>query len=439
MKNNLEVQLVEVQSIKQYSNNAKQHSEKQINQIAKSIQKFGFLNPILLDQTKTIIAGHGRLLALKQLGYMSVPCVYAKHLTESQVNAYRIADNKLSENASWDSELLAVELKSLESIDINFDFDTLGFDSIEIDNLFHHNNDEASVEEPLPDTPLTPISQTGDIFHCGPHRIGCGDCHDFTFLKKLFKRSKATICITDPPYNVPIAGHVRGRGKEQFDEFARANGEMSSDEFSQFQFLSFLNIKKVCKDGSLLYLFTDWRHLKELLAATEDLFTVMLNLCVWNKNNGGMGSFYRSKHELIGVFKHGKAPHINNIQLGKFGRDRSNVWDYPGVSSFGKDRESALSMHPTVKPVAMLKDILLDASKPNDIVVDGFLGSGSTLIAAEKVRRRCFGVEIEPKYVDVILTRYRNDTGDEPIHVESGLTFTELAKRRSPAKRGSDE
>ena len=233
---------------------------------------------------------------------------------------------------------------------------------------------------------------------------------------------------------MPIAGHVRGKGKDQFENFAMASGEMTTDEFTQFLVLSFLNLKKVCKEGSLFYLFCDWRMLKELFAATDELFTDMLNLCVWNKNNGGMGSFYRSKHELIGVFKHGKAPHINNVQLGKFGRDRCNVWDYPGVSSFGKDRDEALAMHPTVKPVAMLKDILLDASKPNDIVVDGFLGSGSTLIASEKVRRRCFGIEIDPRYVDVILTRYRNDTGDEPIHVESGLTFSELSARRSPAK-----
>ena len=267
-----------------------------------------------------------------------------------------------------------------------------------------------------------------------PHRVGCGDCRDPAFIKQLFKRSKASICITDPPYNVPIAHHVRGKGRHQFDEFAMARGEMTSDEFTQFLLLSFLNLKKVCKEGSLFYVFMDWRHLKELLSATDDLFSDMLNLCVWNKSNGGMGSLYRSKHELIGVFKHGKAPHINNVQLGKFGRDRTNVWDYPGVSSFGKDRNEALSMHPTVKPVPMLADILLDASRPNDIVVDNFLGSGSTLMAAEKVHRRCFGLEIEPRYVDVILQRYRNETGDEPIHADSGLTFTELANRRSSAK-----
>ncbi len=434
MQNNLETQFIEIHNIKQYPKNAKQHSDKQINQIAKSILKFGFLNPILLDQTNTIIAGHGRLLALKQLGYTSAPCVYAKRLTESEVNAYRIADNKLTENAQWNNELLSIELKSLDQLEVNYDFDTLGFEVAEIDNLLHATDHEADVENPLPAIPLNPITQTGDIFHCGPHRVGCGDCRDQAFIKQLFKRSKASICITDPPYNVPISGHVRGKGNNQFDDFAMASGEMSSDEFSQFLLLSFLNLKKACKDGSLFYLFCDWRMLKELFAAADELFTSMLNLCVWNKSNGGLGSFYRSKHELVGVFKHGKSPHINNVQLGKFGRDRTNVWDYPGVSSFGKDRDEALSIHPTVKPVAMLKDILLDASNPNDIVVDGFLGSGSTLIAAEKVRRRCFGMEIDPHYVDVILQRYLNETGIEPIHVKSGLTFTELTSRRSPAK-----
>lgn len=438
MKNNLSIQYVSSVIIKEYGSNAKIHSAQQISQIKKSISNFGMVNPILLDENNTIIAGHGRFLALKSLAYKKVPCIYIDHLTKEQINAYRLADNKLAENASWDTELLSIELKSLSEIEVNFDFDTLGFDAIEIDSLLHHK-DEYRAEESLPNIPHCPITQTGDIFHCGPHRVGCGDSRDQTFLKQLFKQSKASICITDPPYNVPITGHVRGKGKDQFAEFAMASGEMSSDDFTQFLLLSFLNLKKVCKDGSLFYLYCDWRMLKALFAATDDLFTSMLNLCVWNKSNGGMGSFYRSKHELIGVFKHGKAPHINNVQLGKFGRDRCNVWDYPGVSSFGKDRDEALSIHPTVKPVAMLKDILLDASKPNDIVVDGFLGSGSNLIAAEKVRRRCFGVEIEPKYVDVILQRYMNETGDEPIHTESGLTFTELTKKRSSAKGGTNE
>jgi len=437
MKNNLSIQYVSSDIIKEYSNNAKIHNDHQINQIAKSIKTFGMLNPVLLNQDDTLIAGHGRLLALKKLGHSSIPCVYAKHLTKSEVNAYRIADNKLSENAQWDTELLTIELKTLDELEVNFDFDTLGFDAIEVDSLLHYKGDEACAEEVLPEIPQTPISQMGDIFHCGPHRVGCGDCRDHAFIKRLFKRSKASICITDSPYNVPIAGHVRGKGKDQFTDFTMASGEMTSDEFTQFLLLSFLNLKKVCKDGSLFYLFCDWRMLKELFAATDEIFTSMLNLCVWKKSNGGMGSFYRSKHELVGVFKHGKTPHVNNVQLGKYGRDRCNVWNYPGVSSFGKDRDEALAMHPTVKPVAMLKDILLDASKPNDIVIDGFLGSGSTLIAAEKVRRRCFGVEIDPKYVDVILNRYRNDTGDEPIHVESGLTFSELEKLRSTASGGS--
>ena len=434
MKNNLSIQYVSTDIIKEYSTNAKTHNCKQINQIAKSIQAYGMLNPILLDENNTIIAGHGRYHALKKLGYQSIPCLHAKHLSDAQIQAYRIADNKLAENSDWDSELLSIELKSLQELDINFDFDTLGFDSVEIDQLLHDRGDQSYTEEPLPDIPHNPVSQTGDIFHCGPHRVGCGDCRDQAFLKSLFKRSKAGIAITDVPYNVPITNHVRGKGKHQFDEFAMASGEMSPDEFVQFLTLSFLNLKKFSQEGSLFYLFIDWRHLKELFAATDDLFTDMLNLCVWNKSNGGMGSLYRSKHELIGVFKHGKGPHINNVQLGKFGRDRSNVWDYPGVSSFGKDRDDALTMHPTVKPVPMLADILLDASRPNDIVVDGFLGSGSTLMAAEKVHRRCFGVEIEPKYVDVILTRYLNETGDEPIHIESGLTFSELSNRRSSAK-----
>lgn len=439
MQKIVDITYIEISKLVLYERNARQHSQQQIQQLARWIKQVGFINPIIIDSKNVIIAGHGRLLAAISLNLTTVPCICVDKLSQTEVRAYRLADNKLSENATWDTELLTVELKSLEEIEVNFDFDSLGFDAIEIDGLLHHKDDEDSVEEPIPDIPQSPITITGDIFHCGPHRVGCDDCRDQAFIKQLFKRSKASICITDPPYNVPISGHVRGKGNYQFEDFAMACGEMSSEEFSQFLLLSFLNLKKACKEGSLFYLFCDWRMLKELFSATDELFTDMLNLCVWNKSNGGMGSFYRSKHELIGVFKHGKAPHINNVQLGKFGRDRTNVWDYPGVSSFGKDRDEALAMHPTVKPVSMLKDILLDASKPNDIVVDNFLGSGSTLIAAEKVRRRCFGVEIEPKYVDVILQRYINETGNQPIHIESGLTFTELALMRSPAKGVSHE
>jgi DNA modification methylase len=206
---------------------------------------------------------------------------------------------------------------------------------------------------------------------------------------------------------------------------------MSKEEFRQFLLMSFISLKHCSKEGALFYLFSDWRSLSDLFYATEEVFSEMLNLCVWNKSNGGMGSLYRSKHELVGVFKHGKVPHTNNVQLGKFGRDRTNVWDYPGVSSFGKDREHALAMHPTVKPVELLKDILLDTSNPHDIVIDGFLGSGSTLMAAEKVHRRCFGVEIDPKYVDVTLQRWMQYSGEEPIHIESGLTFSELTRQRT--------
>lgn len=426
----LQLVYLRLEELTPYDGNPRTHSEKQVRGIASSIKSFGMLNPVIISEDNIIIAGHGRYLALKQLGYKKIPCIYAKHLSERQTRAFRIADNKHAEQSGWNIDLLSVELAALEDVDISFDFEALGFDAPEIDMLLHQGNQQTESETLLPGIPEISITQPGDIFYCGPHRVGCGDCRDQTFIRKLFKRSRAAICISDPPYNVPIGGHARGNGKAQFNDFAMACGEMTSEEFTQFLVLSFLSLKKHCKEGSLFYVFTDWRHLKELFAATDDLFSQMLNLCVWNKSNGGMGSLYRSKHELIAVCKHGKGPHINNVQLGKFGRDRTNVWDYPGVSSFGKDRGDALMIHPTVKPVCMLADILLDASRPNDIVVDGFLGSGSTLMAAEKVHRRCFGTEIEPRYVDVILKRYMNETGDEPVHAESGLTFPELAKQR---------
>ncbi len=418
-----------------YENNPKQHPDSQIRSLRKSIENFGFINPIVIDEHHRIVAGHGRWQAACELKLNTVPCIQVNHLSEAQVRAYRIADNKLAENAEWDSSLLTVELAFLQNLDVNYDFDTLGFDAIEIDTHLHHPTEVSRDDnlDYLPTPSRRPVSQTGDVFHLGPHRVGCGDCRDAVFLRRLMKNSRASVCITDPPYNVSIPGNARGTGGH--DDFMMASGEMSVDEFRQFLSLSLLNLKRVTQDGSLFYVFMDWRHLRELFAATDGLFTEMINLCVWNKSNGGMGSFYRSKHELIGVFKHGRAPHLNNVQLGKFGRDRCNVWDCPGLSSFGKNRESELAMHPTVKPVALLKDILLDCTKPNDIVIDGFLGSGSTLMAAERTRRRCFGVEIDPGYVDVILQRFLEATGTEPVHVSTGMTYSQLCTDRLEERR----
>ena len=271
------------------------------------------------------------------------------------------------------------------------------------------------------------MTQPGDIWQLGPHKVICGDCRSEYIINTLMDRQLAQMVITDPPYNVKINGHVSGLGSVRHDEFAMASGEMNSDEFAEFLFFALLQLQRASTKGALLYVFMDWRHQFELLIARQKLQIPILNMCVWVKNNGGMGSFYRSQHELVYIFKHGDGLFTNNVELGKHGRYRTNVWNYPGVNSFGEGRDEALAMHPTVKPVAMIADAILDATNRGDIVLDGFLGSGTTLLAAEQTGRICYGVEIDPRYVDVAVRRWEAATGEVAIHEQSTVTFEDVA------------
>ena len=233
--------------------------------------------------------------------------------------------------------------------------------------------------------------------------------------------------FTDPPYNVPIDGHVSGLGSVKHREFAMASGEMSETEFTKFLTDVLGNLAKFSADGAIHYVCMDWAHLRELLNAGHAVYDELKNICVWAKTNGGMGSLYRSQHEMVAVFKSGTAPHINNVELGRHGRYRTNVWTYAGMNTFGAERDEALAMHPTVKPVALVEDAVLDCSDRNGVVVDAFLGSGTTLIAAESAGRRCFGLELDPEYVDLIIRRWQKMTGESAVHAESGLSFDVLA------------
>ena len=240
--------------------------------------------------------------------------------------------------------------------------------------------------------------------------------------------------FTDPPYNVPIEGHATGLGSIHHRPFAMATGEMSQPAFAVFLARTLRNHAAFCRGGALLYACIDWRHTVELLAAAREADAELQNLCVWVKDNGGMGSLYRSQHELVFVFKTGSGPHRNNVQLGRFGRNRSNVWRYPGVNSFSRKTEEGnlLALHPTVKPVGMVADAILDCTARGDIVLDGFLGSGTTLIAAERTGRRCFGVELDPAYVDTIVKRWQRLSGGKAQHPESGRSFDDLARDPEP-------
>jgi len=417
--------------------NPRTHSKRQIQQIAASIKQFGFVNPVLVDGSDGIIAGHGRVEAAKLLGMTDVPVIRVDHLTPTQIRAYVIADNKLAENAGWDRALLALELQEL-SVDLNFDVTMTGFETGEIDlliqDLDQQKPDEAD-EVPELDRTSPAISRPGDLWRIGNHRLLCGDSLNKNDYVKLLGSTRAQMVFTDPPYNVAIAGNVSGLGKTKHPEFAMASGEMTPDEFTKFLQTSLTRLVEFSTDGSIHFICMDWRHLRELSDAGLKTYHELKNLCVWSKTNAGMGSLYRSQHELVFVFKNGNGPHINNVELGRFGRNRTNVWTYAGQNSLGGDRDKELAMHPTVKPVALIADAILDCSKRGCAVLDGFAGSGSTLIAAEKAGRHGFGIEIDPHYVDNIVRRFEAVYGICARLDESSLDFTAVTRARSERKR----
>jgi DNA modification methylase len=388
------------EELKPRRSNPRTHDARQVRQIATSIEKFGFVNPILVDGRNELIAGHGRLAAAKLLGMGDVPTLRVDHLTPAQIRAYVIADNKLAENAGWDRKLLALELQELAT-ELDFDVTVTGFEMAEIDLLIDELNEtdgDTSDQVPEIDRSKPAISRLGDLWRIGDHALLSGDSLEAVSYQTLLGTKKAQMGFTDPPYNVRIGGHVSGLGKVKHGEFGMASGEMTQPEFTRFLGKAFGRLKEFSGDGSIHYICMDWRHMQEVQDAADGTYAELKNLCVWAKTNAGMGSLYRSQHELVFVYKNGTKPHINNVKLGRFGRNRTNVWEYAGANTFGKEREAELLMHPTVKPVTMVADAILDCSKRGAIVLDAFAGSGSTLIAAEKTGRKGHGIELDPYY-----------------------------------------
>jgi DNA modification methylase len=422
-------ELVSVSALRPYERNARTHSRKQIRKIAASIERFGFVNPVLIDESHQIIAGHGRVAAAKLLGWPEVPVLRIEHLDEVEKRAYILADNRLAEEAGWDKEILAIELQAL--IDIDFSVEVTGFEAVEIDFVLDEAAEakapDRDVDDDLPPLPSpdSAVTRPGDLWQLGRHRLFCGDATLESSYAALLGGAKASIIFTDPPYNVPISGHVSGLGKRRHREFAMASGEMTSDEFRQFLETVFGHMAAYSADGSIHFVCMDWRHMAETLAAGETAYSELKNLCVWVKSNGGMGTFYRSRHELVFAFKNGSAEHINNFELGQGGRYRTNIWEYAGANSFGRERDAELAMHPTVKPVGLVADALKDCSKRNQIVLDPFVGSGTTVIAAEKTGRRAYVLELDPIYCDTVIRRWEAFTGKHAVQVETGYCFEE--------------
>ena len=406
----LKISYLSIESLKENQSNARTHSDKQIAKIVKSVNRYGFLTPVLVDQDKMIIAGNGRVRAARILNIKEIPVIFIEHLSPAELKAYALADNRIAQEAGWDNEILKVELQYLMDLDIDFDVTLTGFEIPEIDIIVNDITKKESKPEKadiLPEENKVPKRvKAGDLWNLGKHYLYCGDALIEDNYKILLGDLKANMILVDNPYNVPIDGHVCGSGKIKHAEFAMASGEMSPKEFRDFLEKIFRNLAMFSIDGSWHLHFMDWRHMREILSAGHRVYSELKNLCVWNKTQAGMGSMWRSQHELVFAFKNGTAPHVNNIELGKHGRYRSNLWDCKGISVTNPGSLEDLKYHPTVKPLALIIDAILDCSKPNDIILDCFAGSGTTLLACERTRRKAYVIEYEPKYCDVIIYRY---------------------------------
>jgi DNA modification methylase len=420
---------VEITELKAAPRNARTHSRRQLEQIGVSMRRFGFTNPVLIDDDNGIIAGHGRVAAAKGIGLTLVPCVRLSHMSDTEKRAYVIADNKLALNAGWDMEILAIEFQGL--VDLGFDIALTGFELSEVDVIL--TDADGSSPEPAGPEDLCPqpggaaVTRPGNHWVMGRHALYCGDAKDPAVLEHLMGDRRADMIFTDPPYNVAVDGNVSGLGKTHHREFVEASGEMSQEQFTEFLRQSLALAASFCRDGAIAYVCMDWRHLGEILRAGHAVFSELKNICVWAKTNGGMGTFYRSQHEMVLVWKVGEAAHTNTFGLGDKGRYRTNVWTYPGVNTFKSARMEEIASHPTVKPVALVSDAIRDVSNRGQVVLDVFGGSGTTLIAAEKTGRCARLVEIDPIYCDVIVRRWEKLTGKCATLLQSGETF-EAAK-----------
>ena len=423
----LKIETLPIRDLRANPNNARLHPTTQIEKLARAIHDFGFLIPALIDERSATIAGHARIEAAEKCGLTTVPCVRANHLSEAQKRAFTIADNRLAEDARWDFQLVARELEFLQNEGI--DLQITGFEVSQIESLFATDAlSSAAEDDPIPAlAPDLIITKPNDVWILGEQRLLCGDARRPESFAMLLDGRKANLVFADPPYYLKICGPVSGKGRIKHREFAEASGEKTSAQFAKFLEDAFSLLAEHSTNGAIQFICTDWRHLDEMLAAGRRVYSELKNLVVWSKNNAGLGSFYRSQHELILVWKNGRGKHTNNVQLGKHGRNRTNVWTYPGTNSFGADRLTDLARHPTAKPVALVSDAILDFSRRGDLVLDSFGGSGTTLIACERTGRKARLIEIDPAYCDQTIRRWQKLTGSIAVN-SAGISFNQLEK-----------
>jgi len=424
-----QIRLVAPSSLAAFGRRARTHSKDQIVQIAKSIKTFGFSVPVLVDENDKVIAGNARIEAAIQLGLSEIPVVTLSHLDAAQKRAFILAENKLASLAGWDNAVLSLEFKDLLDLEIDFELDVTGFADPEIDAL-KFGQDEGERPSAVA-KPVTATSRVGDLWLLDQHRVMCGDSTDREAVSQLLGGEQARTVFQDPPFNVKIGGHVSGTG--QHSEFVMASGEMSDDEFTGFLTQVFARTAESLMPGGLAYVCMDFRHMRNVLDAAGANALKLLNLIVWDKGQGGMGSFYRSRHELIFLFARDGAPHLNRVQLGKHGRDRCNVWSYRGMHGIGPEQKRARELHPTVKPLALVKDAILDSTKRGDLVLDLFSGSGTTILAAHDTGRRGAAMELDPIYADTTILRWQEHSGKEAVLASTGKTFREVRAERGVA------
>jgi len=424
----LKLEYVSLETLTLDPENARQHKPAQVKQIAASIKAFAFNAPVLIDGAGKVLAGHGRVMACEKLGWTQIPAIRLDHLSPAEARAYAIADNRLTEKSTWDEAMLAGHFKVLAALDLDFSIETTGFSIGEIDLKIEGLDGPANDDDPDDVAPPAgpSIAQFGDLWILGKHKLLCGDALESSSYETLLGEERAAMVFTDPPYNVKIDGNITGKGKVHHRDFAMGAGEMSEPEFIAFLTKACGLMAEFSNDGSVHYVCMDWGHLYALITAGRTAYDGMLNICVWAKPYGGLGGIYRSAHEMVVVFKHGRAAHRNNVKMGRYGRNRTNVWNYAGSRGFGRGEDADLtSQHPTPKPVQMIADAILDVTARGDVVLDPFLGSGSTVIACQRVGRCCRGIEMDPLYVDLSIRRWQRLTGDDAVR-QDGANFNDL-------------
>ena len=420
----LAIELYPVHALKLHARRLRKSDPAHVREVANSISTLGFNVPLLVGKDNVVIDGDSRLEAAKRLGLSSVPCIPVHHLDETEQRLLRLAVNRLGEKGTWDLDELEAEFRELVIADAPIEISGFGLD--EVDQLIDEGEAEPEDLDLAPSQgPAT--AQPGDVFRLGAHRLICGDATDPAIVERLMGEDVARLVLTDEPFTVPIEGHV-SRGGHQ--DLAMASGEMTDARFLEFNRKWMDAVLPYLVDGGILGTFIDWRGLPAAHATATALGLRPLSLVVWAKTSAGQGSLYRSQHELLPLFKKGEAAHVSNIARGKRGRHRSNLWIYPGVSSRRSDGRKGLQHYPTVKPTAMLEDALIDLTNRGDIVLDPFLGSGSTLMAAEKTGRICHGIELDPLYVDVIIRRYEVATRKSALLADTGEPFATVTARR---------